>query len=136
MGQVAMDTPGYSQLARQHFSHPVAAGSFEAGIPGVAQGCAGSREQGVAVQFQCRVEDGRIHEARFLAWGCPHSIAGASWLAEKLAGMGLGEAAQISGLEVSDALDVPADKLGSILILEDALGACLENARERRYLTE
>jgi NifU-like protein involved in Fe-S cluster formation len=136
MGRVAMNTPPYSPLVRRHFSGSEGVGRFEAGIPGVAQGCAGSREQGVAVQFQCRVEGERILEARFLAWGCPHSIAGASWLAEKLAGMGLAEAAGITGLEVSAALDVPADKLGSILILEDALGACLENARQRRYLTE
>lgn len=135
MGEVVVNTPAGSPLLRQHFFRPVGAGSFEAGIPGVAQGCAGSREQGVAVQFQCRVEGERILEARFLAWGCPHSIAGASWLAEKLAGMGLAEAAKINGLMVSAALDVPADKLGSILILEDALGACLENARERHYLT-
>lgn len=131
-----MNTPGYSPLVRQHFRHPKGAGSFEPGTPGVAQGCAGSREQGVAVQFQCRVEGEKIVEARFLAWGCPHSIAGASWVAEKLPGMGLGEAAGITGLEVSAALDVPAEKLGSILILEDALGACLENARERHYLTD
>lgn len=130
-----MQDSGPSQLVRQHFSHPVGAGCFEAGTSSVAQGCAGSREQGVAAQFQLRVRDGHILEARFLAWGCPHSIAGASWLVQGLSGLSLEEAAGLSGLEVSAALDVPADKLGSILILEDALGAALENARERRYLT-
>lgn len=131
-----MDTPGYSRLVRQHFTHPAGAGSFEAGTAGVVQGCAGSREQGVAVQFQCRMDGNQICDVRFLAWGCPHSIAGASWLAEKLVGMDLGEAAGMTALGVSAALDVPAEKLGSILILEDALAACLENARKRRYLTE
>jgi len=131
-----MNAPAYAQLVRQHFSRPVGAGCFEPGVPGVVQGCAGSREQRLAVQFQCRLVGEKILEARLLAWGCPHSIAGASWLAERLAGMGLVNAARITGIEMSAALDGPADKMGSILILEDALGACLENARQRHYLNE
>lgn len=131
-----MDDPAYSQLVRQHFRHPTGAGSFEPGTACVAQGCAGSRDRGVAVQFQCRMEGERILETRFLAWGCPHSIAGASWLAEKLPGKDLAGAAEITGLEISAALEVPVQKLGSILILEDALRGCLENARQRHYVTE
>jgi len=100
----------------------------------VAEGRAGSKKRGVAVQLQCQLQGQNIMAARFLAWGCPHSIAAASWLAEQLTGLSLDEASGIGAMEIAAALEVPADKLGSILVLEDALVACLENARSRRHI--
>lgn len=100
----------------------------------MAEGRAGSRKRGVAVQLQCQLRDQKIMAARFLAWGCPYSIAAASWLAETLTGMSLDEASGISAMQIVAALEVPVDKLGSILVLEDALAACLENARNRRHV--
>lgn len=121
-------------LLERHFFEPFGAGSFVEGSPSVAEGRAGSRKRGVAVQLQCQIRDQKIVAARFLAWGCPHSIAAASWLAETLTGMSLDEASAISAMQIVAALGVPIDKLGSILVVEDALAACLENARSRRHI--
>ena len=121
-------------LLKRHFFEPFGAGSFVEGTPSVAEGRAGSRKRGVAVQLQCQVRDQKIMAARFLAWGCPHSIAAASWVAETLTGLSLEEASGISATDIVAALQVPVDKLGSILVLEDALAACLENARSHRHI--
>lgn len=121
-------------MLKRHFFEPVGAGSFAEGSPSVTEGRAGSRKRGVAVQLQCQLQGQKIMAARFLAWGCPHSIAAASWLTEKLTGLSLEEASGIGAMEIAAALEVPADKLGSILVLEDALAACLENARSRRHI--
>jgi NifU-like protein involved in Fe-S cluster formation len=134
MGPVEMDSQSPESLLRQHFFHPVGAGRFQPDTPDVVEGRAGSRKQGVAIQLQCRIDGDRIKEARFMAWGCPYSIAAASWLAGKLAGMGLDEASQIRGLALAEALEVPAERLGSILVVEDALRACLEKASGSRHV--
>lgn len=129
-----MSAAASNVLLERYFFAPVGAGSFAAGSPSVAEGRAGSRKRGVAVQLQCQLQGQKIKAARFLAWGCPHSIAAASWLTEKLTGLSLDEASGVGAMQIAAALKVPADRLGSILVLEDALVACLENARSRCHV--
>ena len=47
---------------------------------------------GDVLQLAARVEDGKIHEARFLCRGCTTAIACASWVTERITGMSLKEA--------------------------------------------
>lgn len=124
-----MQGQGYSEAVRQLFFHPVGAGPFPPEAAGVVSGQAGSREQGAQVQIQVCLAGRRIVEARFQAWGCPVTIAAASWLAQALAGRDLDAAARIRGLDLAQALEAPAEKLGVLLVVEDALSACLESAR-------
>ena len=49
---------------------------------------AGDREQGAEVVLALRVADGRAAELRFRAFGCPHFLAAASWLTDRLRGAG------------------------------------------------
>lgn len=123
-----MGGQGYSETVRALFFDPAGAGSFPEEAEGIVTGRAGSREQGAQVQIQLRLEGRRIVEARYLAWGCPVTIAAAAWLVQELAGSDLDEAAAVRGLDVMAALDAPAEKLGALLVVEDALGACLESA--------
>jgi len=116
----------YSDLVRRHFFDPVRPGIFAPGEPAVLQGRAGSRRAGAQVQFQLRVADGVVRDSRYLAYGCPHTLAAASWVNERLPGMRREQVAGLRGLAVAEALKVPAEKLGSILVVEDALAACLE----------
>ena len=51
----------------------------------MVRGRAGDREQGAAVQFAFRIEQDRVVEARFQAFGCPHLLAAASWVTEEAA---------------------------------------------------
>jgi len=91
-------------------------------------GEAGSVEVGTWVRFAIGFEDGRVTEARFKAYGCPHTLAAAAWLAEHLRGRAL-DAVLADGIqEVARHLEVPVEKLGRLLIVEDALRDCQRRA--------
>lgn len=94
-------------------------------------GCAGDEATGVAYRLSARVLDGRLHELRFEAYGCPHAIAAGSLLTEQLAGSTVQTASQWSWRAVAAILEVPAEKRGRLLILEDALRCLITCARAR-----
>jgi len=105
---------------------PRGVGEFTPG-PDVATGRAGDREQGAEVVLQCRVTAGRVAEARFRAFGCPHFIAAASWLTERLTGGSRDDLERWDWREVAEALEVPAAKFGRLLTLQDAVRAVAGN---------
>lgn len=116
----------YSPLVAEHFANPRNAGVLAPG-PSVIAGSAGSAAQGVQFAFSVRVEGEHIREVRQQVYGCPHSIAAASWLSERLVGATLEDLQQWRWREIVAALEVPASKRGRMLVLEDALRA-LERA--------
>jgi NifU-like protein involved in Fe-S cluster formation len=101
--------------------------------PGVLlYGEGGSQAAGTQVRFVLRMGPGQVYEARYRAYGCPYTLASCEWLARRLAGVQLREAsaagltAAIGGpLEWAAALDIPAERLGRLLIIEDALRSAL-----------
>ena len=94
----------------------------------VGRGSAGSREQGAWVQFDLQLAAGQVVAARFLAFGCPHLIAAAARVAEQAPGRPC--AAQLpEGPAVLQALlGVPVEKLGRLLLVEDAWRAAVRAA--------
>ncbi len=123
----------YSTLTRRYFEQAPCAGTLEG--PGVASGAAGNRTLGTWVRFDLRLapavdRPAVIAEARFLAFGCPHTIAVAAWVAEQAAGRPLsGELLQpVDALRRS--FDVPVEKLGRLLVIEDAWRAAAAAARK------
>ena len=90
-------------------------------------GAAGSDAQGARVELSLRVGDGRVRAAAFRAYGCPHLIAACSWLAERLVGRNRQEVAGWDWREVQQALDVPPQKFGRLLTLQDAARAAARN---------
>jgi cysteine desulfurase len=113
-----------SPLARQLFGELPGAGQLPAG-PGVLRGEAGGADGEVWVCFYLHIDGDVVKDARFQARACPHTLAVAAWLTGRLpgravSGLGLGKPA-----EWAQALDVPVEKLGRLLVVEDALQACL-----------
>lgn len=102
------------------------AGSLSAGGD-VVTACAGDREQGAEVCLQFRVADDRVVDARFQAFGCPHFVAAASWLTDRLRGAGPAQLAAWDWREAAAALEVPAAKYGRLLTLQDAVRAAARN---------
>jgi NifU-like protein involved in Fe-S cluster formation len=103
-----------------------------AGEPGgsggrICHGRAGRQSDGAVVELTLRVADERIVAAAFRAYGCPHLIAAASWLAERLAGRTRAELEQWDWREVQEALSLPAAKIGRLLTLQDAARAAARN---------
>ena len=89
-----------------------------------AIGEAGSVDSGTWLRFALQLHGGRVTEARFKAYGCPHTRAAVAWLAEHSRGRTLEEAVAQGLEEVAGRLDIPAEKLGRLLIVQDALRAC------------
>jgi hypothetical protein len=108
----------YNDLTRRYFDLPTNVGELSG--PGVFRGAAGNREQGVWVQFDLQAEAGTIQIVRFLAYGCPHTIAIASWLASQAAGKTVEPGLPESIRDLSARFALPVEKTGRLLIIEDA----------------
>ncbi len=84
-------------------------------------GEAAAIERGAWVRFEARVDGGRITDCRFRAWGCPHTLAAAALAA---AALKAGRAAP-DARGLARELDAPAEKMGRLLVVEDAIQALL-----------
>jgi NifU-like protein involved in Fe-S cluster formation len=128
----------YSELTRRYFDGAAAAGVLSG--PGTFRGAAGTRAQGTWVQFDLQVDSGSragtIQAARFLAFACPHVIAAAAWVAETAVGAQASAALPESVRLLRERFAVPVEKLGRLLIIEDAwiaaAKACLGSVRTER----
>ncbi|MDP9087147.1 MAG: iron-sulfur cluster assembly scaffold protein [Pseudomonadota bacterium] len=108
----------YNELTRRYFEAPTHVGELSG--PGVFRGEAGTREQGVWVRFDLQAGTGTLLTARFLAFGCPHTIAIASWLTSHAAGKPLEGALPESIADLRVRFALPVEKMGRLLIIEDA----------------
>lgn len=112
----------YSELVIEHFASPRNRGHWLA-APDVVSGRAGSPARGVEFALSARIANGVVEAACFQAFGCPHCIASASWLTEQLPGYSHAAVRQWQWRAAARALDVPTEKYGRLLVLEDALRA-------------
>lgn len=116
----------YSNLTWQHFAAPLAAGELSG--PTVRRGSAGSRAAGVWVQFDvdCGVEAASaIRAVRFRAFGCPHVIAVCDWVARAAVGRAAVPVLAESIKWLREHFAVPVEKMGRLVIIEDAWIAAL-----------
>lgn len=120
------DDPRYGAEVRRRMAGLVGAGELVPGA-GVVQARAGDREQGAEVLLQARVEAGQAAELRFRAFGCPHFIAAASWLTDRLRGATRSGFEDWDWREAATALEVPPAKFGRLLVLQDAVRALAGN---------
>lgn len=91
----------------------------------IARGEAGREELGTRVRFVMRIADGRVRAVRYRVYGCPYTLATCEWLARTLEGRPP-DALEIGNpLDWAQRLEVPAAKLGRLLVVEDALQAAL-----------
>ena len=88
-------------------------------------GEAGGRGQETWVRFHLLIAGDTVKEARFQACACPHTMQVAAWLCEELRGRRRERLIPGTPGEWAQALGVPTEKLGRLLVVEDALRACL-----------
>jgi len=119
-------------LARRYFLASPRIPEFPDGTApaDVRHGRAGRTADGTAVFFELKIADGTVKSARFSAYGCPHTVAVSAWLCEVLEGAPLEAGAPGDPAAWADKFSVPAEKLGRLLIVEDALRAALGYARQ------
>jgi NifU-like N terminal domain len=122
----------YSELTRRCFENAVCAGAATGA--GWFRGEAGSRARGTWVQFDVQLTEtggSTIRSIRFLAFGCPHVIAVCQWLAEHAVGRPPDARLPESVHALRGRFQIPLEKLGRLLVVEDAWGAALRAAGAR-----
>ncbi len=113
----------YSARVRGLFAAPPNAGPLPPGAGTCCVGEAEALDRGAWIRLEARVHGGIVVAARFRAWGSPHVIAAASLAAARLEGQPAASLSLPGAEELLAALEAPADRLGRLLVVEDALQA-------------
>lgn len=119
----------YSDEVRALFERLPGTGVLEAGEGVAVTGEVSALEQGAWVRFDARVAHGRLMDCVFRAWGCPHVLAAAAWIAAGLRGCSVAQAEPPQARELQQALGAPVEKLARLLVVQDAACALLVAAR-------
>jgi cysteine desulfurase len=85
---------------------------------------AGNPGEETWVRFHLTVEAGIVKSTRFKAYGCPHTLAVMDWLTRRLPGRTRDDGPPGTPAGWTEELSVPVEKLGRLLVIEDALLAC------------
>jgi nitrogen fixation NifU-like protein len=113
----------YSEALRDHLANPRNAGTLEdadADIELTNPVC------GDRLRLTLRVSAGRIQAARFLAYGCPPTLACGSALTELIQGKTLAEAARLTRQELTNTLGgLPARKGHAAALAVETLHSAL-----------
>jgi len=118
----------YSPEVQRRLCSPSRSGPLRGVSDKLVGGEAEDRTLNVWVCFEVELSGRAIRAARFEAYGCPHFVAAADWIAEHLEGQSAQALGNPFAQAVRAALGVPTEKLGKLLVLEDALAACLRAA--------
>ena len=119
----------YGSEVRQRFLSRARTGSLAAEARGLCEGVAEDRSLKVWVRFQVEVDEGRIGRVRFRAFGCPHTLAAADRVAADLEGRPVEALTAVDWSAVARQLEMPREKFGNLLRIEDALAACHAQAK-------
>ena len=113
----------YSEAFRDHLARPRNVGEIEDADAAaeLTNPVCGDR-----LRLSLRLRDGRVEAARFLAYGCPPTLACGSVLTELLAGRTLAEAARLTRHDIARALGgLPARKGHAAALAVETLHAAL-----------
>jgi cysteine desulfurase len=88
-------------------------------------GEAGGPGEDTWVRFHLVVAGDTVKEARYEAFACPHTMDVAAWLCRELPGRVRATLVPGAPAAWAAARGIPVEKLGRLLVVEDALRACL-----------
>lgn len=127
----------YSSEVLRRFDSVRAASARGRELPGSpVAGEASDRTLHVWVRFAVTADAGIIAAVQFHVFGCPHTIAAASWVADWLLGQPVEFLGRLDVGALRAGLDVPVDKLGKLLRIEDALTSCRRSLQQQDVMKE
>jgi cysteine desulfurase len=112
-------------LAWEYFESLPRSGAFSEEAGPVLVGEAGAEGRESWVRFHLLIAGDTVKDARFQAYGCPHTLAVSAWLAAQLPGRKHDNALPGGPMDWARVLQVPTEKLGRLLVVEDAARAAL-----------
>ena len=118
----------YSESFKDHLAHPRSAGEL-ADANAVAEQT--NPVCGDRLRLSLHIRDGRIEAARFLAYGCPPTLACGSALAEMLEGMIVEDALKLERKEIVSALGgLPSRKQHAASLAIETLRTAIEKWKD------
>jgi len=122
----------YSEIFKDHLAHPRNAGELP-GANAIAE--QSNPVCGDRLRLSLLVRDGRIVAVRFLAYGCPPTLACGSALAEMLDGMSVEEALKLTRGDIVTAVGgLPSRKQHAAALAIETLRAALREFINRDSL--
>lgn len=119
----------YSEKVMDHFMNPRNVGEI---IDADGVGSFGNPVDGDQVKIYIKVEDGRLVDVKFKAFGCPAAIASGSILTEMAKGKTIDEALKITRRDVAESLGgLPPNKMECSNLSADALHRAIEEYLSR-----
>ncbi len=118
--------PNYQAKVSEYFRRPARPMGSD------IQGAAGSEQCGTLIVFAADLRDQQLHKLGFRAFACPHIIAACNWVAEQLDGGPVQALNELRLDELQAEFDIPVEKAGKLLILQDAAQACYRDYKARK----
>jgi NifU-like protein involved in Fe-S cluster formation len=116
----------YSEAFKDHLAHPRNAGEL---VDANAVAEQSNPVCGDRLRLSLQINNGRIEAARFLAYGCPPTLACGSALAEMLEGMTVAEALQLTRREIVSAVGgLPSRKQHAAALAIETLRLAIPNS--------
>ncbi len=114
----------YSALTRELFAELSHAGDLSRNYPLSALAGVDESAAGAKLQLALGLREATVAEMRFRAFGCPHLLAAAEWLCATYEGHNINDLVEFRAVSVMRALDIPVQKTGRMLLLEDCITVC------------
>ena len=123
----------YSETFKDHLAHPRNGGEL-ADADAVAEET--NPVCGDRLRLSLRIRDGRIEAVRFLAYGCPPTLACGSAMAEMVENMTIAEAAYLTKDRVVEAVGgLPSRKQHAAALAIETLQKAISNVRSAGKLS-
>jgi len=110
----------YSDRVRELFAAPAHGGWPDDWRP-EASAHAAEGGGGAEIELTAVTENSALDALRYRVFGCPHLIAACEYVCERIEGRPVESLADLNAVEFVATLDVPVEKTGRMLLLEDAL---------------
>lgn len=121
-----MSAEPYNGTVRRHFANPAHAGDLREGYARLVRADVSGSEAGLRVLLAAHIDGNLIVRLRYRVFGCPHLIAAAEEFCARLEGQVVEALQDVPVTQLMELLEVPVEKTGRLLLLEDAAKALHE----------
>ncbi len=111
----------YNDAVRRHFTDPQHAGDLQGASDQTLAADVSDSDHGAHIVIEAGIRDDTIGEMAFRVWGCPHLIAALELVCGRLVDQPVASLENFDLADITQELGIPAEKMGRILLLEDAL---------------
>ena len=123
----------YNKIVERHFFAPKNILNVDQDINGLSKTSLGSKDLGDAMDIFISCDKGTdsINSLYYNVYGNPYLIASLSYIAEKISGLTIDEALEISSETLITDLEIPQTKHYCAYMVEDALKKSIKTYREQ-----